>query len=102
VLLFHRTTEAAAPSILAEGFRDTHFVAEEGMERGVWFSEDPREWALGAPVLLAVQIPDDQLRQEWRSTLYPIEWQIPSRNLRELGVEVLRITETIWGDGPAV
>lgn len=91
MLLYHRTTAERAQSILTEGFRDSRFDAEDGMERGIWFSEDPQEWALGSPALLVIEMPDELLCPTWRSKLYPIEWQIPSRCLRELAIETFRV-----------
>ena len=89
--LYHRTTAHAAVLIVRDGFRDCHFDAEEDMERGVWFSQDPDEWALASPALLAIDVPDEQLRPEWQSKQYPIEWQIPSSRLSELRIAVMRL-----------
>jgi hypothetical protein len=90
--LYHWTFQEKLPSIFANGLRDSEFDAENGMERGVWFSEDKDGWNDPTrDALVAIDVPDDKLRAEWRSKINPVEWQIPSRFLRKLGIEPLRL-----------
>ena len=91
VRLYHRTLVDRADSILVEGWSDTAYDAEPGMERGVWFCENLDTWAVANPALLAIDVPEDRLRPEWRSAVNPAEWLIPSRCLRELSVDVVRL-----------
>ena len=59
------------------------------MEPGTWFRTDPDEWTAGNPAILAIDVPEDRVNAEWRSTLDPADWQIPSRHIRDLPIEVM-------------
>lgn len=87
--LYKRTTVESVRSILAEGFRDSSYNSEPEMERGTWFSEDPNDWAPGNPTLLAIDVPEDRVCESWRSKCNPVEWQIPSRHISDLPIEVI-------------
>jgi hypothetical protein len=88
MLLYKRTTAKSAPGILAEGLSNSIYNSEPEMERGVWFSEDPDDWAPGNPALFAIDVPEDRVSEIWRSKYNPVEWQIPSRYIRDLQIEV--------------
>jgi len=74
---------------LANGFKDSGYNSEPGMELGTWFCTDPEVWTAGNPALLAIDVPDDRLCAEWQSALNTAEWQIPCRYLRDLPIEVI-------------
>ena len=94
--LYHRTRFELVPSIQREGFRDSAFDAEEGMERGVWFCENPCAWVMANAnlALLALDVPDESPRPDWRSKQVANEWQIPSRYLTDLPIYVLSIADS--------
>lgn len=87
--LYHRTRPESVPDILARGFQDSGYNSEPDMERGTWFSTDPDVWAAGNPDTLAIDVPDDRVCARWQSALDPAEWQIPSRYIRDLPIEVI-------------
>ena len=81
MIVYHRTTQEAASSILADGFRDgegTYLTSE--IHRGVWVSDSPLDANEGASgcVLFTLETPSDS----GSSHLY--EWvQEPSFGYRE-------------------
>lgn len=89
VRLYHRTRSESVPEILAGGFRDSAYNSEPEMERGVWFRTDPHEWVAGNAAVLAIDLSEDRVCENWRSALDPAEWQIPSRYIQDLPIEVI-------------
>jgi hypothetical protein len=81
--LYHWTREEQANAILEQGWRNPGYNAEPNMKPGIWFSEDPLDVLrmLGNDSRIVVEVPDGELSDEWRSTLYPTEWVIPAHHL---------------------
>jgi hypothetical protein len=89
VRLYHRTRPESVPDILAHGFQDSTYNSEPDMERGTWFRTDPEVWATGNPAILAINMPNDRICTKWQSALEPADWQIPSRYIRDLPIELI-------------
>jgi len=91
VKLYHRTTAAAAKSILADGFRDAKCTyGSTRMHRGVWLSDVPLDVNEGADgdILLCVTLACDGERIqnfEWVEVGKPYrEWLVPAVSLKPL------------------
>src|SRR4051812_5952858 len=89
MILFHRTSQAAARRILRSGFRDAAgFYMTTRLTRGVWFSDRPLDASEGAgrcprtDVLLRIVLPIGQgklRKHEWIEAGKPYrEWQLPA------------------------
>jgi hypothetical protein len=76
---------------MADGFRDGSYNSEPEMELGTWLRTDPGEWTAGNPAILAIDLPEDRVSEQWRSALDPADWQIPSRHIRDLPIEVVAV-----------
>ena len=94
MILHHWTLEDRCRSIAQDGWRATSYVAEEGMELGVWFCDQPDEWSIGNEVRLTIDFPDDQLRDDWRSKLEPDKWQIPTLHLVGIPLRIYALDGT--------
>ncbi len=97
MILFHRTTEAAATEILASGFRDAPWRYMTTQEwSGVWLSNSPLDVNEGAngPVLLRVTLvlaETDLDNYEWveEGKTYR-EWLVPAELVNSAGtVEII-------------
>lgn len=67
MLLYHRTTEEAAASILATGFKDiSDYYLTDSLHSGVWLSEvplDSNEGCKGSALLkVELMISEDEFR----------------------------------------
>jgi hypothetical protein len=71
------------------GIQDSVYNSEPEMERGTWFRTDPDVWTAGNPAILAIEVRDDRVCAKWQSALDPAEWQIPSRYIHDLPIEVI-------------
>ena len=93
--LYHRTTEAAARAILAEGFRDGegYYMTtgdEEGNPwRGVWLCDSPFDPSPSRPlqglggVVLELSIPEGEPLEEGGEPLGHWEWVEEDKGYRE-------------------
>lgn len=56
MLLYHSTTEDAATAIMTKGFRNGSGVNHPGLERAVWFSDEPNKYG---EATIVVDVPDN-------------------------------------------
>ena len=88
MILYHRTTAAAAEQILRDGFRDgvgTYMATQQ--YSGVWLSNVPLDLGEGAEgdTLLQVELPEQAIADyEWIEEGKPYrEWLIPAQLINE-------------------
>jgi hypothetical protein len=90
LLVFHRTTQAAAEQILRSGFRDhTARYLTEREWTGVWVSDRPLDNSEGASgeTLLQIEVAEQLIAAyEWVEEGKPYrEWLIPAAVLNKAG-----------------
>jgi len=90
MIIFHRTTQAAAEQIIRSGFRDTtaRYLTDREWT-GVWVSDRPLDNSEGASgeTLLQIEIEESTIAAyEWVAEGKPYrEWLIPATVLNKVG-----------------